>query len=197
MIIGLGNKARQGKDEIASILSREYGFLVVHFADPLKLECAQAWGWNEHHKNIMAHQAIPSMRGGLLDKNGKFHRFGDNSLLQFWGSFRRAEDKDYWVKAAFRNLHSDKIVVADLRHLNEAEYIKSRGGLTVRVQRVMNGCQFISNDRDPSHQSEVELDGYQFDFNIVCEDIVDPKIRRRHQETEVKKLIDYINKEMC
>lgn len=38
IIIGLGHRARQGKDEVARFLSKKYGFKVVHFSDELYQE---------------------------------------------------------------------------------------------------------------------------------------------------------------
>ena len=39
MIIGIGNKARQGKDTAGEFLKEKYGFRLIHFADALYDEC--------------------------------------------------------------------------------------------------------------------------------------------------------------
>lgn len=39
MIIGLGHKARQGKDTVAKYLEERYGFVIIRFADALYEEC--------------------------------------------------------------------------------------------------------------------------------------------------------------
>lgn len=41
-IIGIGHKARQGKDTIADYLNRKYGCRTIHFADALYDECRNA-----------------------------------------------------------------------------------------------------------------------------------------------------------
>jgi hypothetical protein len=87
---------------------------------------------------------------------------GVRELLQNYGTdLRRSEDPDYWVNAwhAKVNALGGKIVVDDIRFLNEAEAIKDFGGKIIRVTRDTG----IEPDK---HISEVEMSQIQVDAEI-------------------------------
>lgn len=72
---------------------------------------------------------------------------------------RVAIHTDIWVNSTFANIgDSDKVVLTDMRFPNELESVKSRGGLTIRINREGH------NDTG-DHPSETALDGAE--FNIV------------------------------
>lgn len=213
-ILALGNKARQGKDLFANYLSTR-GFKVYHFADPLKEECRKYFNWGKE-KNISAQHALcaafPNKRyavdvGGVnfywgkvchlegwlfKDNNGQSWRVPEFSLLQFWGSIRREQDKDYWVKKTFESIFKsgcEKIVIADLRHQNEAEWIKILGGKLIKLKRVNNGTQFIDSERDPSHISETDLDNYKFDYELQLPEVTNTDFLVSYYQNFLKDLI--------
>lgn len=142
-VIGLGFRARCGKDTLASYMhalmpeeSRVY-----HFADALKAWCR--------------------VQGMMKEKDGL--------LLQVIGTdvFRQRVDSNIWVKCLQYQIEEDHprvAIISDMRFPNEAEWVKSRGGLTVRLTRYLadGETEFISPDRPPDHPSEVALEGYQF-----------------------------------
>lgn len=196
MIIGLGNKARQGKDEVGKRLAQK-GFKVLHFADAVKEECAKYFGWTSENKNVLAKDVITQenfdkiegcsqwrvtkegvefmcdddwLRGVYLGFESDWIPFGDLTLLQWWGTeFRRRQDNDYWVKQIIKKYAENNFaptVVCDMRFPNEAEMIKNLKGYTVKIQRIKDGKQFISDDRDPKHVSEIALDNYKYDLTI-------------------------------
>jgi hypothetical protein len=58
-------------------------------------------------------------------------------------------------------------VIPDMRFKNEAEFIKRRGGYTLRVDRLrQNGTLYIAGDRDSTHPSETDLIDWNFDYTI-------------------------------
>jgi hypothetical protein len=66
-----------------------------------------------------------------------------------FGTYR--EDKDFWI-------------ITDVRFKNEAEIIKKRGGIIIRLNGDPNNSR-VGDDRNMSHQSEIDLDGYdRFDY---------------------------------
>jgi hypothetical protein len=92
-------------------------------------------------------------------------------LLQWWGTeFRRAQDPDYWVKKLFASIptNTDIALVSDVRFPNEADSITQRGGYNVNVTRIRNdGYSYQSEDRSPSHPSEIALDAYNWQFRLT------------------------------
>ena len=91
-------------------------------------------------------------------------------LLQWWGTdYRRAQDPDYWVKRAFDSIPADTdiLLVPDTRFNNEAAAIKERGGHLIHVVRLNeDGTQYIATDRPANHPGEVQLDDYNWDYEI-------------------------------
>lgn len=82
-------------------------------------------------------------------------------LLQKFGTAIRDEVcSDFWVQAALNKpMREDFIhVFTDVRFKTEAEAIKERGGIIVRINRDGAGAG--------NHVSETELDDYQFDVVI-------------------------------
>ena len=192
MIIGIGHKARQGKDTAAEILELKYGFIVIHFADALYDECRNSTIIYNDKDNMFYMKCYDeeyykfenppehikkwilsngSMESGL-PLNGRLIYRGmkekDGALLQFWGTeFRRKKfDWDYWVKKVkdvIDNEPENDYVIPDARFKNEAEFIKDCGGEIWKIIRP----EYNRLDRDPNHRSEVDLDDWIFDEIIV------------------------------
>lgn len=192
MLIGLGHRARQGKDRIGQILAEDFGFKIIHFADALKEECAEYFGWTPENKNILARDAINSdnwervanrgdwtvVNGGISDADSyqtSYVPFGNVSLLQWWGTnFRRKQDPDYWVKRTINSYAKSGFLftaICDVRFPNEVEAIRMLNGLMVRVKRMTGNMQLIADDRDPNHESEIAIqhDSY-FDITVELPD---------------------------
>jgi hypothetical protein len=159
LLIGLGNKARSGKDCAASAAVDYYQnqrdtakkhdrislapvAQTFRFAEALYEECRQ------NH--------------GMTDKDAK--------LLQQVGTEYRDKDPLHWIKKCFEKIDTSAVEIAlisDVRYLNEAAFIKYRGGYLINVVRLnSDGSQFIATDRPADHPSEIELDGYNWDFRI-------------------------------
>jgi Domain of unknown function (DUF4406) len=125
LIVGLTGYAGSGKDTAAEGLVA-MGWARVAFADPLK-EIARAVGWD-----------------GRKDDPGR-------RLLQVLGvEVRRKVAEDAWVQAAARAIDAGDgdVVITDVRFANEAAWVRSRGGIVVRITRPGVG---------PANQHESEL----------------------------------------
>lgn len=152
IIIGLSGKKRHGKDFACSVM-RSKGWedsidvYRLAFADALKEELAAACGVTPH----------------FIEEHKDSFRLG----LQWWGTeFRRKlfGDDQYWVNKAheaLRHITSPVVVVPDVRFPNEANWVKSMGGVNVRIVRTADLP--ISVD---AHSSETALDGYEFDYTL-------------------------------
>lgn len=148
LVIGLGNKARHGKDyaghKIAmQAMSMGMGARVYGFADALRAYCRVAFGMREK----------------------------DVRLLQYVGTeIFRKKDPDVWVRVLLDTIQEqnpDVAIITDMRFPNEASAIRQQKGYTVRINRILpDGSPWVSDDRDPNHQSETALDDYLFDYTI-------------------------------
>lgn len=150
IVIGLSGKKRAGKD-FACAAMRSKGWedgIDVHrlaFADALKQELADACGVDVQ----------------FIEENKDAFRLG----LQWWGTqWRRGLCRqEYWLDKASEALAktgSPVVVVPDVRFPNEAQWIKSNGGVLVRINRT-SGLR----PAEDAHESETALDNYEsFDF---------------------------------
>lgn len=152
LFIGVGHKARQGKDSFAAAIHREYPALtrVMGFADALKAVC------RVHH--------------GMEVKDGP--------LLQEIGVQMRLYNEDVWIRALYHaalEAPEPVIIIPDCRFENEAEFIKDHGGILVRVDRYTFEGRFVAKDRPADHESETALDEWlEWDY------IVDNLENRQH-----------------
>jgi hypothetical protein len=184
LLIGLGYKARQGKNEAAQVMVKagaEHGLLVktYGFSDALKLEVTQEISrlgsapvffgeWDSVLPDWVVMESDPDMTDPLCT-HGKYR-----TLLQWWGSeYRRAQDPDYWIKRVAERIAHDQPDVAlltDFRFINEGRYIKDSGGYCVKVSRT----DYVSHV--PQHHSETMLDTVPFgywDFKLTASNIDD------------------------
>lgn len=140
LIIGFGHKARHGKDTAAQAILDQYGQLGVR-----------------RYAFSLGFKAVARAMFGMTTK--------DPQLLQVLGTdvFRR-KDPDVWIRTLHFTIHEDAPKVAlitDVRFPNEAEWIRSQGGIVIKVERIdENGLSYLSGDRNPLHESETALDHY-------------------------------------
>lgn len=94
-------------------------------------------------------------------------------LLQFVGTegLRKGLHQDTWINALMSDYDENSDwVITDTRMLNEANEVKKRGGINIRINRP--GVGPVNN-----HSSEIELDKYDFDYvidnNGSTEDLVE------------------------
>lgn len=145
LIIGVGHKARQGKDTLATYLISNYRAEKFAFSDALYDVARVVFGMKEK----------------------------DAPLLQTLGTnvFRHT-DPDIWVKTLYykiKDRHPAIAVIPDVRFPNEADFVKQMGGVLIKVSRLNpDGTQFVTTDRDPNHPSEIALDNYKdWDYEIA------------------------------
>jgi len=81
--------------------------------------------------------------------------------------FRQHFDDMVWVKSLFASYNKiiHNWIISDVRFKNEADYVKSMGGILVRLEGDPTGVRARST-RDMSHPSEIDLDYYE-NFDII------------------------------
>ena len=162
-LIGLSGYARSGKDETVAALAR-HGYKRLSFADNLRdLAAASrpafrtpgpsatpfAHGALDNIVRIYGWEAakqVPAIRQYLQDLGlGARKVFGD----------------DIWIDALHRQrIPGNRYVITDVRFPNEAEYVRSRGGIMVRVNRP--GTTPVNG-----HESETAIDDWPFDVYLT------------------------------
>jgi hypothetical protein len=152
--VGLSGYARSGKDTVAAFLVAEYGYRQIAFADRLRAFVVALY---------------PSVAEILNDAGGDWEKAKEDHevrrMLQGVGlAARTYVDQDVWVAAAFGSVSEDeRIVVSDMRFINEADAITARGGTLFRIERP--GTKPINN-----HVSETALDRYDGFHAVLVND---------------------------
>ena len=134
-LIGITGKARSGKDSAAKYLWTQYGFSRIAFADPLK-EAAQAMfglsdrqAWDDELKEVV----IPHWN---MAPRQMFQKEGTEAGRNVFGG-------DLWIKRFMLTYNllkdTDDIIVPDVRFDNEAEALRSLGGIIIEVRRGQAG----------------------------------------------------------
>ena len=161
IVIGFGHRARNGKDSACEAVIDYYA---------RQRETAK-----KHDRISLAPVAkIFKFAEALYEDCRKNHGMveKDARLLQQVGQAAREKDANYWINTCFEKIDTSAVQIAlisDVRYLNEARYIKSRGGYLVNVVRLnLDGSQFIADDRPADHPSEIELDKYNWDYRITA-----------------------------
>jgi hypothetical protein len=211
LLIGFGYKARNGKDTAAKHIIETYGdrydIRKYAFADQLKTEVYDAlenWRdqvWNVAPFNYLAlpHPitTVEQFNPQVTDKVAWIDENKTNPdlarLLVWWGTeYRRAQNPFYWVQALRARIEREKpqiALISDMRFKNEFYFIAAFGGYTVKVTR--HGFQ-LNDGRSATHQSEVDLDGIKFHFEI---DVLDGEVEqlKRDAETVFDMILDAQN----
>lgn len=142
-----------------------------------------------------------------MNGNG-FDEHKDGEMLQFWGTDFRRElcNNDYWVNIIHqwietirhdnnKILHSGQnlyICIPDTRFKNEVNFLDTLASTThvkhfIKVERYKNGKRFITSDRDPNHQSEIDLDDVMPGYTIINDKTL------KNLEKETIKFIKYLH----
>jgi len=189
MIIGISSKIGCGKTTLSNMfLKRHPEYDRIGFADVVKEECSRIfnypieWNYSEEGKEISVFNELLPVKSMTV-----------REVLQWWGTdVCRAKDPDYWVnkmqEKALTVYMKDplvdvpKIIIDDVRFINEAEWVKSKGGKIVRL----NPYPEWKPGKFSDHESEINLDFYN-GFDLV----LSPKFGElRSCLLEIEKLID-------
>jgi hypothetical protein len=162
VIIGLTGYAQSGKDTIASILVKKYGYTRIAFADKIReLLYETNPGLSIGLKGVWLKDLVDEHGWDSAKQSPQVRR-----LLQDLGvGARKIFGEGFWVHEAIKTMLNDSrpdlnYVVTDVRFLNEADMIKANSGQIWRIKR-------LGVDAVNTHVSETEMDGYPVDQIFV------------------------------
>ena len=152
-LIGLSGRRGSGKDTVARLLLQlqpERIWQIRSFGDSIKSVCAALTG-----EDVGPYYT----QKGKAERVPAFQRTR-GEMLQQVGQALRVWEPLVWVDAFFAALPPDAFVlVPDVRFLNEADPIRARGGLMLRVEGDPLQ-QRGDGTRDDNHPSEIAMDDY-------------------------------------
>ncbi len=164
MILGMTGKARSGKDTVADLLVKEYGFVRVGWADLLKKGICIWHGWDDRHAYGDLKEVIDEYFG--YSPREAFQGIGTDLMRDQWMS-------DFWTRCALRHINTlldagRCVVVSDCRFDNEAMSIKDLGGEVWKVER-----EAVSLEAGSDHASEQGVDPALVSTSISNNDTID------------------------
>src|SRR3990167_8157922 len=162
-VIGLCGEAKTGKSTMAEFLTT-LGYTELSFATPIKqigeiffFTPEQLYGSQEEKAMLHPYWGF-SARDFL-------QRVGTELFRETLPKFFPNLGEDVWIKHMeyrISRLSSDKYVISDVRHPNEAKFIREKGGILIKCLRNTD-----VSDKHRNHLSEVNVN------KIDCDLIVD------------------------
>jgi hypothetical protein len=137
LILGIGSKARIGKDYAATQLAKLYDLERIAFADAVKRDLASIF-----KKCGLDYWAIDSQPA---------EKEKIRPLLVEYGCTMRAFNEDIWVNRALENVkfEHDITFITDVRFPNEVKRLHERGGFFIYVETDVPPANEVEKLNDP------------------------------------------------
>ena len=145
LLLGCCGKARHGKDSVADYLVSHHAFTKVSFASAVKESAIDHFGLSREE---VYGEKTPKSR----------------YILQAIGNGCREEfGRDIWIEKLRSQIAPlERVVISDVRYLNEAEFIWGIGGSVIKVVRP--NAPAIECGAD--HPSEIEMESIVANFPL-------------------------------
>ena len=169
-IVGISGNARCGKDTAFLAIKEifeENSIERVAFADALKEECLE---FLQKHTGLSTFTSV--------DREKEMIR---PFLVAYGTNIRRELDPNCWIKSIEGKIDKDKstdlFVVTDTRYINEAEWIKSRGGMLIHINRdginpANKEEEFNSPKLASSADITIDMPTFKNEYRKKCKDII-------------------------
>ena len=167
MIIGVVGFIGSGKGTVGDILEREHGYKKFAFADALKDAVAGIFLWP---RGLLEGDTNASRAFRERVDVWWSHKLGyevtPRLILQKFGTeaCRHGIADNIWIAALEKRIHGyEDVVITDCRFPNEIDFIRSAGGVLIRVKR---GDDPSPEELSKMHISETAWNDYDPDFVI-------------------------------
>jgi hypothetical protein len=164
MIIGLVGFIGSGKGTVGDILVRHHGYHQFAFADALKDAVASIFLWP---RGLLEGDSNASRAFRERVDPWWSHKFGyevtPRLILQKMGTeaCRHGIADNIWIAALEKRIQGYKdVVISDVRFPNEIDFIRSAGGVIIRVKR---GEDPTPEQLSTMHVSETAWNSYEPD----------------------------------
>ncbi len=155
-LIGLSAKIAKGKDHLASVISTRYGFFQISLADHLKMTLIA-------HGDMTWEEAFiqkPKWVRERLQQYGT-EEIRDTVGFDFW-----INALEGWIQTLHHRHKISKFVIADVRFVNEVDWVHKNEGIVIRVDSDRESIEELTPEQT-THRSEVSLDTYDFPHRIL------------------------------
>jgi hypothetical protein len=187
MLIGMCGFQSCGKDTVADLLIREYGFKKLNFSGALKDIISIIFGWSRTKLEGLTkedrewREQVDQWWATELNIPQLTPRY----VLQYFGTelFRNHWHQDIWVKIMenkLNQLKTENIVVTDCRFENEFALLTKYGGKIIHVYRMLpNWFESYKTNKDnpveitSMHRSELEWIKCEFDYELSNEKTIE------------------------
>jgi hypothetical protein len=166
MIIGLVGFIGAGKGSVRDILVREHGYHGFAFADALKDAVATIFTWP---RGLLEGDSNASRAFRERVDPWWSHKLGyevtPRLILQKMGTeaCRHGIADNIWIAALEKRIHGyEDVVISDCRFPNELDFVRSAGGVIVRVKR----------GEEPSLEEQMKMHISETAWNSVVPDYV-------------------------
>ncbi|QYW07905.1 deoxynucleoside monophosphate kinase [Streptomyces phage RedBear] len=172
LLVGISGYAGSGKDEAAKALTSG-GWQRVAFADRLRDFVYK------QNPLVKTYSDVPPVRiARLVDDLGweqakRMFPAVRDILVSTGNTARLVMGLNVWVDSALKGFDAGRsgVVVTDVRYVNEANAIRERGGMLIRISRP--GVGPATDVLGQPYESETALDDYRFDHHFVNEGTVE------------------------
>lgn len=161
MIIGLVGYIGSGKGTVRDILVRDHGYHGFAFADALKDAVATIFTWP---RGLLEGDSNASRAFRERVDVWWSHKLGyevtPRLILQKFGTeaCRHGIADNIWIAALEKRMHGyEDVVISDVRFSNEINFVRSAGGVIVRVKR---GEDPTPEELSKLHVSETAWNSY-------------------------------------
>ena len=140
-IIGLVGFISSGKNTVADIISNDYGYQKLSFADSLKSAVSSIFNWD---RELL--EGITEESRAFREKKDEWwsNKLGKSVtprwVLQYMGTevLRNNFHNDIWIMSILKKIETNpttNFIITDTRFINEIKAIESIGGSIIRVKR--------------------------------------------------------------
>ena len=174
MIIGIVGYIGSGKGTVGNILVNDFGYYQFAFADALKDATAAIFMWP---RGLLEGDSEASRKWREQVDPWWSERFGyevtPRLILQKMGTeaCRHGISDNIWITALEKRIAGyEDVVISDVRFPNEIDFVRSAGGIIVRVKR---GEDPSIEERAKMHISETAWNDTVPDVTIENEGTID------------------------